>query len=190
MRERYGITLVTPPASEPVTTAEAKLWLRVEHSADDDLIAELVTAARQKVEQQTGLAMITQTWRMSLDEFPCWEIELPRSPLQSVSSVTYVDHDGVTQTVSASDYAVDASIRPGTVEPAYGEAWPSARCQPNSVQVTFVAGYGSASAVPAPIKAAIKLTVASLYENRGEASADLPPAAAALVAPFLDGRYP
>ncbi|HWA20765.1 MAG TPA: head-tail connector protein, partial [Caulobacterales bacterium] len=42
-----SITIVTPPASEPLSLAEAKLFLRVEHDAEDDLIAALIGAARE-----------------------------------------------------------------------------------------------------------------------------------------------
>lgn len=190
MLERYGLTLTSAPATEPVTTAEAKAWLRQDHAADDTMIEELVKSARQLVEQETGLALITQTWRLTLDDFPEWEIELPRSPLASVSSITYVDSAGATQTLDAAEYESDETVRPGIVQPSYGNTWPAARCQAKSVQITFVAGYGAASAVPAPLKQAVKALAGFLYENGGALPANLPEFVKALVTPFRDGRYP
>jgi uncharacterized phiE125 gp8 family phage protein len=201
----YGLTLVTPPASEPVEVSEAKAHSRVEITEDDTYLGNLITAARQLVERRTGLALVTQTWRMSMSHFP-WApsysshddgaIRLPKSPLASVTSITYVDGAGVTQTMSASDYEVDTTVEPGLVQPVYDEVWPYARCQANSVRITFVAGYGSAVAVPEPLKLAIKFLVSHWYENREPALAsgavpkEIPFTVEALLTPYLDGRYP
>jgi uncharacterized phiE125 gp8 family phage protein len=70
--------LIEEPAIEPLTLAEAKSFLRVEHSADDDLIGALIKAARSEVESATRRALITQGWRIALD---CWRRLFPaRSP--------------------------------------------------------------------------------------------------------------
>lgn len=143
------------PASEPVSLAEAKAALRLDGTADDSLVGGLITAARESAENYTGRAFVTQTWRMVLPSFPCGtdrRIYLPKPPVQSVTSVTYVDSDGVTQALSPASYTfVDDGHCPYIVE-AYGETWPSARAQDDAVTVTFVAGY---SAVPEAIKTAI-----------------------------------
>jgi hypothetical protein len=65
-----GLTLITPPASEPVTLAEAKAHLRLEIGDDDALVAGLVTAARQHVEDLIAQSLVTQTWQLTLDKFP------------------------------------------------------------------------------------------------------------------------
>lgn len=171
---RGNLTLATAPASEPVTTAEAKAHLRVTHSSEDTLIAALITAARQHVESVTRRALINQTWDLSLDYFPDI-IYLQKGRLQSVSSITYVDTDGTTQTLSSSLYTVDTKREPGRVIPAYGESWPSTRDHINCVTVRFVAGYGAnASDVPQALKSAILLLIGQLFENR-EATAERAP---------------
>ena len=178
-RPKWNLKIVTEPTAEPITTAEAKAHLRVDIADDDTLIAALVKAARRWCEEATNRAFVTQTWDLRLDHFPGWgswrgpyadlasvEILVPISPLASVTSITYVDTDGTSQTLATAKYTVDSASEPARIVPAYGESWPDTRDVPNAVTVRFVAGYGAATAVPERIKAAIKLMVASLYENR------------------------
>jgi uncharacterized phiE125 gp8 family phage protein len=139
-------------------------------TADPELTSWL-TAARQYCETFTHRAFITQTWDWNLDAFPSDDcFRLPKAPLISVTSVTYVDSNGTTQTVSASDYTVvtpaGPECAPGFIVPAYSLYWPTARSVPNAVTVRFVAGYGAAAAVPAGIKAAMKLLIGHWYERR------------------------
>lgn len=185
-----GLTLVTAPASEPLTTAEAKSHLRVDTTDDDTLIDAFVKAARQYVEEDMGRALITQTWDYTLDKFPSdgSAIQLPRPPLVSVTSITYVDSNGATQTVTSTDYIVNAGKRNGEITLAYGKSWPATREQANAVTIRFVAGYGAASAVPESIRTAIRLTVGDLYSNReasiiGVSHTDNP-AVASLLGPY------
>lgn len=164
-----SLTLVTPPATEPVTATEAKLHLRVDHTTDDALITILIATARQMVEQITRRALITQTWDWKLDGFPaCFDI--PKPPLVSVTSISYVDTAGASQTWASTNYIVDApggpTAQPGRIAPAYGVSYPSTRSIINSVTVRFVAGYGAASAVPEPLKQAVLLLIGHLYANR------------------------
>ena len=81
-------SLVTEPAVEPVSTAEAKLHLRVDIDEDNTLIDAFVQTAREHVEDVTARAMITQTWEWYADAFPAGDrIELLLPPLQSVTSI-------------------------------------------------------------------------------------------------------
>ena len=94
-----ALTLVTPPATEPVSLEEAKAQLRVMHTSEDTLISRLISAATRHIERIVDLSLTTRTYRLTLDAFSDY-IELPRGPVQSVTSVQYVDADGETQTVS------------------------------------------------------------------------------------------
>ena len=162
-----GLTLIATPGVEPVTLAEAKLHLRVDAADDDTLIAALIVAARNQAESRTGRALVTQQWRLDLDRFPVDTIDLPMPPLQSVESITYLDHDGVRQTLAASEYTVISNETPGVVLPAYGKSWPSCRVAPGSVQISFTAGYGGAAvAVPQAIKQWMLLQVGHGFANR------------------------
>lgn len=166
------LTLVTAPTDEPVTLAEAKRHLRVDHSEEDALIEALIGAARQEAEATTRRAFITQTWSLKLDGFPCdgVPIEVPLSPLVSVTSVTYLDTAGASQTWAAADYTVDAPVGPrpprGLIIPDYALPYPVTQIIQNAVTVRFVAGYGAALAVPRGIKQAILLRVGDLYGRR------------------------
>lgn len=195
MTGSYALELSSAPAAEPVTAARAKRHARVEVSDDDDLFDDWIREARQKVEDRLDQSLITQTWKLYLDRFPDAddpaypEIRLPRGPLQSVSSITYVDAAGTTQTLSASRYQADAKRRPGRVVPAVGYSWPAARAGTvNAVTVTYVAGYGaSGSSVPQCLLQAIYLTVA--HWNATRLPGDLPPEVDGLLAQAWFGEY-
>ena len=60
----------SPPATEPVSLAEAKAHLRVTHNDDDAYITTLIKTARQGIEAQTGLGLISQGWSVFLDDWP------------------------------------------------------------------------------------------------------------------------
>lgn len=161
--------LITAPLDEPVTLLQAKQHLRETLSDQDANILAAMYAAREHAESFTGRALCTQTWELLLDSFPSSrEIELPFPPLQSVTSVKYIDTDDVEQTFAAANYHVDAASTPGRVRLKPTASWPSIADQPNAVTVRFVAGYGGMAAVPFTIKAAILLVVGHLFEHREE----------------------
>ena len=152
--------------ADPVTTAEAKLWMRVSISTDDTLIASLITAATTYLEGQMNREFIDETLILKLDRF-LNEVELPGSPLDSVTSVVYIDTSGDTQTVSTDVFTVDTVAEPGVLRLGFNQTWPIPRTTPNAVTVTYVSGYGAAgSDVPEEMKTAIKILVAHWYENR------------------------
>lgn len=160
--------LVTAPTTEPLTTAEVKLHLRVDHSVEDTPIAMYAKAARQAVEEQCWIALMTQTWDYFLDAWPVnGEIELPRPPLQSVTAITYRDDDGTTHTLSASDYNVDTSGLLGRVVLKPSAAWPTVELDSGSpIKVRFVAGYASAALVPDMAKTAVLWLCGEMYQYR------------------------
>ncbi len=176
------LTQLSQPAAEPLSLTEAKLHLRVDADLTDDdtLISALIVAARQQAEHRTGRALVSQQWRLGLDQFPDDSLELPKPKLVSVESITYLDGDGSRQTISAADYEVITDELLGRVVPAYGKTWPtSIRSRPGCVQVSYTCGYGAAADVPQSIKAWMLLAIATWYENRealtaGQPVAELP----------------
>lgn len=187
----YSLQRTVAPASEPISLSEARNHLRIDPDTTDDdgLIATLITAAREYCENKTNRQFITATYRLNLDVFPLGEICVPRPPLIAVSGITYTDLAGVTQTLSTSIYTVDSNAEPGRIVPTYNQYWPGSRQQPNSIAVTYTAGYGStAQAVPAAIQQAILLCVGHWYANREAVSegifAEVPMAVNALLGSF------
>ena len=162
-----SLKLVTPAAALAVSLAEAKAHLRVDSTDEDTLITSMITAATETAEQITGRAIMPQTWELTLDEFPA-VIELTRVPVAAVTSLTYTDTAGATQTLASGAYRLRVADDYGfaAVVPAYDTEWPDTLDDTEVVKVRFTAGYANAAAVPEPIKAWIKLTVSAMYENR------------------------
>lgn len=163
------------PASEPVTLAEMKIHLHMDAdvTTEDALITGLIKASREYVESVTGRALGTQEWYAYLDSFPVDEnyIKLPFGSLQSVTSFKYRDQTGVETTLQANThYLVDLSSDPGRVVLPYAGSWPSfTPYTVNPITIEYVCGYDAdedTGPVPESLKAAIKLYVADMYENR------------------------
>lgn len=194
-----GLILQTAPATEPVSSAEAKAHCKIEVTEDDTLVASLITAARQHVESYTRLALVTQTWDLSLDfEWPIETVRgvrqrrivLPKQPVQSVTSITYYDVNGDSQTLAADQYVL-AKIDTGdwVIDQAYGVTWPTLRDRLGAVVVRVVAGYGNASAVPQALKQAMLLLIGHWYEQRETVNvvnitSEIPFTTKALLAPY------
>jgi uncharacterized phiE125 gp8 family phage protein len=178
--------LIAGPAVEPLTLAEMRLYLRLDDSAEDDLVAALIKAARLLVEGACGRQLIAQTWRLPLNRWPPGRaVLLPLSPLLSVARVRVYDLAGAGTDLAAPLYRADTAADPPRVvveaaAPEPGRAFAG-------IEIDIVAGFGTAAAdVPAPLVQAIRLLVARWFESRGDGPADaaLPPDLAALVAPY------
>jgi uncharacterized phiE125 gp8 family phage protein len=162
--------------SEPVTLQEAKDHARVTNDAEDDLVEVLITAARERLEQKTGRAIIGKTLILSRDFFPSPGraprfsrdysfIELPQPAIRSVTSVAYTDSDGAPQTLAENTgYTVDTAG--AAIHLPHGVSWPDTQHIANAVRITYAAGYASASDVPKLLRVGILWTVAYWYEQR------------------------
>lgn len=161
----HELVEVSAPSAEPITTAEAKAFLRVDHSTQDDLVDDLIAAARQRVEADTGRSLITTTWDLTFDQFPDERaIVLPRLPLASVTSITSYDEDDTSATFASSKYLVDTAQ--GRIALNDDEDWPTDLRTHSSAVVRFVAGYGaSGSSVPQPLRLALYQLVAHWFEQ-------------------------
>lgn len=162
-----SITLITAAEDLPVTLADAKLHMRVSHTAEDTIIAGYLAAATALVQKRTRRQLVEAAFELSMDGFLSVAIELPLPPCISVDAITYIDTDGQAQTLAESAYQVDVRSTFARVLPAIGTSWPSIQASTMaSVVIAFTAGYGDPADVPDPLKLAIKLLAASWFEHR------------------------
>lgn len=167
------LTLVTAPVLEPITLDEAKHQVCQDGTIDDSHLGSiLIPAVRQRGENATNRAFITQTWDYVLDAFPSDDyIELPLPPLQSVTSLKYYDTSGTQQTWASTNYDVQAPAGDrcarGRLKLSYGVTWPSTYGEIGDVTIRFVCGYGSTrESVPHLLRAAMLMDLASLDAQR------------------------
>lgn len=183
--------VVVPPTFEQITLEEARLQCRIDDDFEDRLLGVWITAAREHAEQYTQRALATQT--LAIDP-GCWpwtygfRAELPGGVVQSITSITYTDPEGASQTLPADQYVLFAKTLPAHWGLVVGADRPQVRPGPESMEVQYVAGY-AAGACPAGIVAAMLLCIAYWYENRGDtllqgAPADIPASAMALLRPW------
>lgn len=166
--------LITAPTQEPVSLIDLREHLRIgDADAEDTMLALYLSAVRRHIEEIASIAYLTQTWEWAQDFFPSvtddnvfGAILLPGSPLQSVTSVKYIDTNGVEQTLSTALYVVNTRSQPGSVTPAVGESWPDTRWQPNAVVVKYVAGYLTPQAIPEDLRQLLLVAAGELYEYR------------------------
>ena len=202
-----GLVIHTEPASEPITLAEAKSYLRVDSSGDDALITSLIVSARKLCEEHMQRAIMSQTLQLFIDttgeiDQPLWEgmrtgpylnynknyIDLPMPTVTAVTHVkTYDDSDNAT-VFASSNYYVDTARQPARVVLRTGETFPTALRVANAIEVQYVTGYANANAVPEPIKFSIYQVLTYLYEHRGdmyEGKTSLPATASRLLSPYV-----
>lgn len=163
IRAAYTVAIAQADFAVHVITSEPT-------SVEDDYITDLITAAREYAEGVLNKAIGSQKWKLILDDFPANDyIELPYPPLQSVSSVTYINSTGVSATMSASEssgYIVDTQSEPGKIFLSYNGLWPAFTAYPhNAVEILYTCGYTSTT-VPKRIKDAILKLIGLLHNHR------------------------
>ena len=161
----YPPTVTVAAASEPVTLAEAKAQCRVDGSDEDSYLDSLIAAARSHVEGYCGTPIVTRTVTVKCDCFDDFAA-FPVVPLISVSSVSYVDAAGDTQTLATSVYEVRSDGLTASLALKNGQIWPSIQTG-SRITVTAIVGH---SAVPADLSHALKLLIAGWFDQRAGAS--------------------
>jgi uncharacterized phiE125 gp8 family phage protein len=178
-----SLILTTPPATEPVSLAEAKAHLRVTHADDDVYISTLIVSARRRVEARTGLRLITQGWSQFMD---CWPpggiVELALTPVSAVSDVIVYGDTDTPSTIDPAHYFLDATSGPPRVVFRQGRNPPPPGRRAKGIEVRITAGFGLASAVPQELKFAVLQLVADAFAHRGdEQTRPMPPAVLELI---------
>lgn len=211
-----ALKLITPPAIEPIALADMMNFSRIDTDADVITMEAMITAARQEAEKITRRQLITATWELRLDRFPCADwgilsgplhnygrttrnelipgrghsqtIFLPMPPLQSIITLKYLDSGGTERTlIENTDFLVDIYSEPARITPNFGYVWPPTYLVINAVRIVFVAGYGDEDTdVPESIRTYIKAAAGTLYENR-ELFLAVPGTAGLVSIAFLEG---
>ena len=161
-----ALTRTIGPTAEPLSLVEVKQHLRLTHDSEDALLVLYLQAARDYVERVTRRQLLPATYTLKLDAFGGRAIALPRPPLQSVTSIAYLDTAGASQTLAATVYGVDTASEPGRVYLKYGQSWPSTYSQLQAVTITYIAGWTGDTTLPHGLKMALLLLMGHLYEHR------------------------
>ncbi|MBN4046377.1 phage head-tail connector protein [bacterium AH-315-P15] len=182
-------TLLTAPGLEPIVLTEAKAHLRIDHSAEDSTISEMIAAARQALEDASGLALITQSWQVALDAWPGPVVELPKRPAQSITEVRVTGLDGTATTLATSAYELKSAGGVAHLVKTPSALWIAPGRLMGGIEIDYVAGYGSAASdVPRALRQALLMVIAHVYENREllsrEVGTPLPAGVDALLAPY------
>lgn len=150
------LTLVSPPAVEPVSVAEARAALALPSSIPDATISAALIASRQSIDGKNGYlrrALITQTWEQTLDCSPGLFVALLLPAVQSVLSVANWDGEDWTD-IPATEYRLSKGDPDKLISRS---GWPSG-IGPRSFRVRYITGFGNAPAdVPQAIRQAIIL---------------------------------
>jgi uncharacterized phiE125 gp8 family phage protein len=175
------LILTSPPATEPISLAEAKAHLRVPHADDDAYISTLIIAARRAAEARTGHALITQGWSLWLDRWPdAPVVSLGLAPVSAIADIIVYGEDGTPATYDPAHYYLDGVSKPGRAVLRPDRLPPIPGRRVNGIEIRFTAGFGAASAVPQDLKQALLLIIANWFEHRGEGGS-LPRSAAEIL---------
>ena len=162
--------IITLPTYEPLSVSEVAEYIRVDDlAAETATIEAMITAARQYLEQYLSRFIATQTIEIAYDTFQ--DEMVVAAPLQSVTSITYLDKDGATQTLNANQYLVDTYQEPAVIAKNYGVVYPETYDVPNAVKIRAVVGYTTGDSpdtnpMPKPLKFAMLLLIGDIYANR------------------------
>lgn len=150
-----AVKVLVPPTAEPVSLAEFKIWMRGGITTEqEDMVASLLTAGREKAEKYQNAAYIEQTLQVAIDAPTMRAIVLPRPPFKELVSVVCYDSSGVGTDITDA-FSINDIARPAEMWMKEGQSWPSIsyRAQ-NPIVITYKAG-GTADDVPQRVKQAI-----------------------------------
>ncbi len=173
----FALVIDTAPTRLLLTLEEAKSHLSIAEGCPCDSldIERRIAEATADAERECGRQFVSATWLMYLDDFPRdgEPIRLPLGKTSAVSSVKYYDADGVQQTLPTSVYFAAIQGEPARLSLKLGQVWPQVHYgRPEAVEIEYVVGWATPEAVPADIKAAVKLILGERWANRGDGKED------------------
>jgi uncharacterized phiE125 gp8 family phage protein len=159
-----SISLVSGPTQEPVSLDESKLHLRIDDEDQDQLVSQMIQAARDTVEEVTHRALVGRTVDVGFDSFN-HTIELPLAPLRTVQSVKYLDTNGDQQTLDSDYYQVDSSRCPGIISLSPQYSWPATYGTPGQIVIQIDCGYASRELIPSSLRHCVLLKLEELFDG-------------------------
>ena len=148
------LVLLAPPEDEALTLAEAKQFLRIEHDAEDAVIAAAIAAARGAAEEYLRLVLLPQTYSYEFTQI-AHILPLPVGPAQSIAEMVAYDDAGNATEIDTASYRLSVD--------GYGVIFPHIPAG-ESFAIEFTAGMES---VPAPVRQGLLHHVAAMLEHRG-----------------------
>ncbi len=151
------------PVDGAAVVPDALVEQHVKPASDDaSLIQAIRLAAIDTLERFTARSFQRRAWRMTCDGFAC-AITLPRSPVSQVTSITYLDANGVSQQVAAWRQSGDV------VMPVAHSTWPVTLSGAGTLTIDFVAGFDDIGASAPSLRMAALLMMRHLYDGGDEA---------------------
>jgi uncharacterized phiE125 gp8 family phage protein len=169
-----SFSLLTPPAAEPISLEQAKARLRISDTSQDARLTHLIRSARQRVEGDTGRALITQTWLERRDRWDgdgrlcafATQFKLPKPPLIAIEAITIYAADDTPTEHDPADFFIDTLSEPGRLALRPNGQFPQPGRDVGGIEIRFTCGYGeSAEDVPAPLVEAIGQLVEAMFEG-------------------------
>ena len=178
-----SLTLITPPANEPVTLEEAKAWLKIDTADEDALLLRLIATARQMVEHYTSRAVLEQTWRLVVQTpLALPVIVVSKAPAQKLVAAYVQSASGQQTALDLSNIRLDSLSQPARLilsNACLGQGV-------GSYAFDIVFGYGATpDSVPEAIKHAVLVMVAQAYEQRSGVDGVSVYPALSLLAPLM-----
>ncbi len=175
---RHRLIVTSPPVNKVLSVDEVKAQARLSlpgeadpfDGAEDSLIETYIQAAIDELDAPQGWlgrSLITRTMRLSLDYQPQRIVRLPGPPIEEVTAIDYLDHDGAIQSADLDDFMTDLNADESYIWPKPGKIWPATLVAPGRIRITYTAGYGlNSTDVPEIIRHALLIMAATSYRDR------------------------
>lgn len=182
-----GLQVHTAETAYAVTQAEIKAWCKIDSSDDDTAVALIERAVHNWAKEYTSRTLTTVTYNLFIDtvyesDIPIQEgfyvgydgrsnkrsIDLPKSPVASVTHIKYYDDADTATTFATSNYYLDTASIPARILLRKGSSYPTSLRVANGIEIRYVAGYGATTTIPYDIKSACLAYASYLFEHRGD----------------------
>ncbi len=165
---RERVTTTGEIGQLPVTLEEAKAHLKITGDEEDELLRNYLTGAFEWATESARRAIVEREYLVQRDDFPIGTWDLPLGRVASITSVKYIDADGVLQTFGGSplpyEVDLDTDFAP-RLRPKRNASWPSTGDFLSAAQVTLQGGWAQEN-IPFTVRSAILLKFAELEQAR------------------------